>query len=469
MKRYIAYDGDEIVPDGDCNVRTYSAPQDGRLQRAIVILCASLLLASLPAGTLAGAPLWRSSAPYDITGLSLPEDGSYALTGGERVCLFAGDGAPLWREGTAGLVACSADGGLIAGAEGLSLFLLNQEGGVIWRQEMPSLSAHLVLSGNGERIVVGDRFGKVYFYGVDGNLSATADTNHRNVRSEIHAIAISDRGEHTAVISSRGLFCYKSDGRKAWAHEELTDRGTIIAISGTGDEIVAGSDAGIRFLDSKGNLVWSQRFYRPVTAVAISGDGTRIFAGSQDNVVRCFDREGEEIWTFEAGGWIRDIAVSRDASRTLVGSMDRQAYLLDGAGGLVDIYTLEESWANHVALTADGTAGVVASIREVIGISTVETPASIVTRTTVETPTPGGAQAPAGLGGPVETPTPGEAQAPAGPEGPMETTMPTEPAPSPEEGVSLYLLLGFFVCGAILSAGYLYRERLQPPFMKKKI
>ncbi|MGB4579013.1 MAG: PQQ-binding-like beta-propeller repeat protein [Methanoculleus sp.] len=449
MKRNIACGGGEE----DRGIYTHSALQDGRMQRAICILCAALLLASLPAGALAGSPLWRSTAPYDITCLSFPADGSYILTGGERICLFADDGAPLWREGTADLIACSADGGLIAGAEGLSLFLLSREGDLIWREEMPSISAHLTLSGDGKQIIVGDRFGKVYFYDMDGNLNATADTNHRNARSEIRAIATSDLGEYTAVISSRGLFCYKSDGRKAWAHEELTDRGTAIAISGSGDEIVAASDAGIRLLDAKGKEVWSKRFYRPVTAVAISGDGTRVFAGSQDNVMRCFDRAGEEIWTFEAGGWIRDIAVSRDASRILVGSMDRQAYLLDGAGDLLETYTLEESWANHVALSADGTAGVVASIHEVIGISMVETPAPMETVATAEIQTPDEVQAP-----PAET------------EAPAETTLPAEPTLPPEEDASPYLLLlGFFACGAVISVGYLYRERLYPPFMRRRI
>jgi len=86
-----------------------------RMRCVMVFLGVCLLLAVLPAGALAGSPLWAHSVPSEITGLSLTPDGSYVLTGGERLCFLAGNGTPLWQEGTAGLTACSADGRLIAG------------------------------------------------------------------------------------------------------------------------------------------------------------------------------------------------------------------------------------------------------------------------------------------------------------------------------------------------------------------
>ena len=407
------------------------------MRRAIVILCAIFLL-SLPAGAL--PPHWRSTASSDITALSVSSDGSYILTGGERVCLFAGDGTPLWREWSADLVACSADGGRIACANGQSLFLLGREGAMIWRQEMPSTSALLAISADGKRIVVADRFGKVHFYDAEGKLQATVDTNSKDERSEIRAIAVSDRGENTAVISTRGLFYYRDAGRKVWAHDEITDRGTTVAVSA--DAIVAGSDAGVRLLNSKGDLMWLQKFRRPVTAVAISKDGTRILAGSQENIVRCFDREGEEIWAHETGGWIRDIAVSKDGGRVLVGSMDKQVYLLDGAGKVLGTCALED-WVNHVALSADGATGVAASTREVIGIRTTEIP--IKTQEPAETPT--------------ETPTATPAETLTAT--PTEPAGTQEPAGAPgEEGSPYFLILGLLACGAVLGAGYLCRERL---------
>ncbi|HOB18922.1 MAG TPA: DUF5711 family protein, partial [Candidatus Methanoculleus thermohydrogenotrophicum] len=356
---------------------------------AIVVLWTSLLLASLPVGGLAGAtPAWTFSAPSDITSLSMTPDGSYVLTGGERICFFAGNGTPLWQEGSAELTACSADGRLVVGANGQSLALYTGEGAVIWRQETPSPAAALAFSRDGKRIVVGDRFGRVYFYDADGILSATADTREDPAtRSEIHAIGISDRGDYVAVISTCGLFYYTGSGREVWAHEGALEGGTAVAVSGTGSEIAAASDAGIRFLDRKGDLLWEKKFRHPVTALALSKDGSWILSGSRDNTVRCFDREGEEVWAYRTGGWIRDIAVSNDGSRVLAGSMDKQAYLFDGAGNLLDTYTIVEGWINHVALTADGNAGAAASLRRVIGISTTgtaPTPTEIVTP--VETP-----------------------------------------------------------------------------------
>ena len=417
------------------------------MRRAILILCAILLL-GLPAGAL--TPHWRSTAPSDVTTLSISADGSYILTGGERVCLFAGDGTPLWREWSADLVACSADGSRIACADGQFLFLLDREGTMVWRQEMPSTSALLALSADGKRIVVADRFGKVYFYDAEGKLQATVDTSSGDERSEIHAIAISDRGENTAVISTRGLFYYRDAGRKVWAHDEITDRGTAIAVSGSGKDIAAGSDAGVRFLDSKGNLIWSQKFHRPVTALAISEDGSCVIVGSQDNMVRCFDREGEEIWAHEAGGWIRDIAVSKDGKRVLVGSMDKRVYLLDGAGELLGTCALE-GWVNRVALSADGATGVAASTREVIGIRTAGTPTETPTGTPTETVEP------------VETLTETPAETVEPTEIPTEPTGTQEPAGAPGEGAGPYLLiLALLACGAVLGAGYLYRKRPGP-------
>ncbi|MCE5338477.1 MAG: hypothetical protein LLF90_07325 [Methanomicrobiaceae archaeon] len=63
---------------------------------------AFLLLAALPAGALAGGSLWTHSVPSEITDLSLTPDGSYVLTGGDRLCLLAGNGTPLRQEWTAG-------------------------------------------------------------------------------------------------------------------------------------------------------------------------------------------------------------------------------------------------------------------------------------------------------------------------------------------------------------------------------
>ena len=178
------------------------------MRRAILILCAILLL-GLPAGAL--TPHWRSTAPSDVTTLSISADGSYILTGGERVCLFAGDGTPLWREWSADLVACSADGSRIACADGQSLFLLDREGAMVWRQEMPSTSALLALSADGKRIVVADRFGKVYFYTMQrGNsrprpIPAPGMSGQRSTPSRYPTVARTPRSYPHAASSTTGM------------------------------------------------------------------------------------------------------------------------------------------------------------------------------------------------------------------------------------------------------------------------
>lgn len=426
-----------------------------------ILLGVCLLLACPPAGALAGTALWAYSAPSEITGLSMTPDGSYVLIGGGRLCFLAGNGTPLWQEWTAKMTACSADGGLIAAASGSSLALLDRNATVIWQKEAPSTWVTLALSPNGKRVAMADLAGKVYFYDADGTLRAMADTRSEDknetgvyARSEIRGVAFSDGGEYAAVVSSRGLFYYTGAGRKVWAHEGGPEGGTAVAVSGTGNEVAAASDASVRLLNRTGGLLWTSRCSRPVTALAISQDGSRVLAGLQDNSLVCFDRAGEQVWNFTAGAWIRDIAVSKNGSRVLAGSLDRQAYLFDGAGHLLDTYSLDGG-IEHVALTADGTAGVAASLHKVIGISTAVVTA---TPTAPRTSTP----APAAV-----TPTAPGTVTPAPvtttPAVPVQETMTPAPAPDRDSGLPLLPIVGLLACSTVLGAGYLYRQHRQPP------
>ena len=425
----------------------------------MVFLGVCLLLALLPAGAQAGDPLWTHSVPSEITDLSLTADGSYVLASGERLCLLAGNGTPLWQEWAADAAACSADGSRIVVAHGSSLTLTGRDGAMVWRQDLPSACAILGISADGKRIAVADRFGRMYFYDGDGSLRATADTRGKPddaVVSEIRAVDLSAKGEYVGVASTRGLFYCSGTGRKVWAHEGMLESSTAVAVSGTGNEIAAGSDASVRLLDRAGKVLWTYRCPRPVTALAISEDGSRVFFGMQDNTLTCLDREGEEVWTFAAGGWIRDIALSKDGSRVLAGSMDQQAYLFDGAGRLLDTYVLD-GWVNRVALTADGTVGVAASLHKVIGVST--TAATPPATTTSPSPaTPSVTTASPSLATPsVTTASPTVA--------PENAT-----APPPEEGGSLPLLLGLLAGGMVAGGGYLYwRRRWAAPLAGEEV
>ncbi len=419
---------------------------------AMVFLGVCLLFGILPAGALAGGPLWTHSVPSEITGLSLTPDGSYVLTGGDRLCFLAGNGTPLWQEGTADLTACSADGRLIAGATGTSLTLFGRDAARVRSWDLPSVAVALVLFPDGKRVVAADRFGKVYFYDADGTLRATADTRGDpedgiEAFSGIRDVALSGKGEYVAVISSRGLFYYTGAGRSLWALEGSLAGATAVAVSGTGNEIAAGSDANVRLLDRTGKVLWTHRCPRPVTALAIAQDGSRVVFGMQDNSLTCFDREGGEVWTFAAGGWVRDVAVSQDGSRVLAGSMDGRAYLLDGTGRLLDTYTLD-GWVNHVALTPDGTMGAAASLHEVVGVSAAAVaPSPTVTTSSPTTATP----SPTVTGPSPTTATPSPATTPGN----------ATPLPPEGDGNPLLLVLGLLACGVTVGAGYLYRERRQ--------
>ncbi|WP_067052302.1 WD40 repeat domain-containing protein [Methanofollis ethanolicus] len=426
---------------------------------AIIVLC--LFLAVLPVGALAGNPLWTYSAPAEVAGLALTPDGSHVLVGGERLCLLAGNGTPLWEQWSAEMTASSADGRTIAGAGagGLQLALYAGDAALLWRQNLDSDCVALALSSDGKRLAVADLVGEVHFYDADGTLRATADTRgdpkdkEDEVQSRIRDLALSEKGAYAAVASSRGLFYYTGAGRKLWAHEGMLEGGTAVAVSGTGDAVAVASDAGVRLLNRTGTLLWTHPSRRPITALAVSEDGSRVLAGAQDNTLTCFDREGETLWTFTAGGWIRDVAVSKNGSRVLAGSMDKEAYLFDGDGQVLETYALD-GWVGHVALTADGSAGVASSSRQVIGIATVTSTTTVptVAETPVQTP---------GVPGTTETVT----QTTAIPTAAAPTTdNPVATHPGPEGRSMLPLLLAGLLVGSVaLGAGYLRRRRQAPP------
>ncbi|MDD4255231.1 MAG: PQQ-binding-like beta-propeller repeat protein [Methanofollis sp.] len=427
---------------------------------AIIVLC--LLLAVLPAGALAGDPIWTYSAPSEIACLTLTPDGSHVLVGGERLCFLAGNGTPLWEQWSAEMTASSADGRTLAGAGGLDLALYAGDASVLWKQDLASDCVALALSSDGKRLVVADLVGEVHFYDADGTLRATVDTRgdpedeEDEFQSRVRAIALSGKGTYAAVVSSRGLFYYTGTGRRLWTHEGMLEGGTAVAVSGTGDEVAVASDAGVRLLNRTGALLWTHPSRRPVTALAVSEDGSRVLSGAQDNTLACFDREGEILWTFTAEGWIRDVAVSKNGSRVLAGSMDKGAYLFDGDGNLLGTYTLA-GCVGHVALTADGTAGVASSSRQVIGISTVTPKAAATVPTVAETPV----QTP-GVPGTTETVT----QTTAIPTAAAPTTdNPVATPPGPEGSSMLPLLLACLLFGGVaLGAGYLHRRwRPAPP------
>lgn len=439
------------------------------MRSAFVLIC--LFLTALPAGALAGDPLWTYAAPAEVACLSLTPDGSHVLLGGERVCLLAGDGTPLWEEWSAGMTACSADGQVIAGAGGLQLALYAGDARVLWRKTLSSDCVALALSPDGKRIVVADLLGEVHVYDADGTLRTTADTRgdpEDEVQSRVHALALGGKGTSIAVASSRGLFSYTGTGKRLWAHEGRLEGGTAVAVSGTGDEVAVASDAGVRLLNRTGGLIWTHPSRRPVTALALAEDGSRVLAAAQDNTLVCIDREGETRWTFTAGGWIRDVAVSKDGSRVLAGSMDRQAYLFDGAGRLLGTYALD-GWVNHVALTADGTAGVASSSRRVIGISTAAPAAAeTVGQTTAVPTTPPHASAVDGDRAETvgqTTPVPTTAALPVTTTVPAETVT-TPPLETETPDPLLPLLIAGLLAGGV---GYhLHRRRRQAPAPEEK-
>lgn len=416
----------------------------------ISILWLILLLLGLPAGAVAGAPLWDHEVSSEINGLTMTPDGNYILVSGDRLRFLAGDGTQLWDESSAAYADCTADGQTVAKAKGYRVTLFAGNGTVLWQETLDYECAGLALSPDGKWLTVAEDPGILRFYDTEGTLRATVDTrgdpddDEYDPISKIHGIAISEKGNHVAVVSSQGVFYYTGAGRKLWVHDDQLDAATAVAVSGSGEEVAVASDAGIRLFDQGGTLLWEEKSRRPITALAISPEGSRILAGSQDNLIACFNASGERLWEFTADGWIRDIAVSENGTHVLAGSMDQQAYLFDADGNVLGTEPLD-GWVDNVAITADGTFGVAASAHHVAGFSGTAPVPTTVPQTT--TPVPTTTTTPETT---TMTTTTVTTTAP--------TTTPALSEPEEEEGDGLPLLpLGLLLVGAVvIGGGYLY-------------
>lgn len=145
-----------------------------------------------------------------------------------------------------------------------------------------------------------------------------------------------------------------------------------VAISDDGNLAVAGSHEGFiealspdgqrlwrRYL--KGNCLLDYNYNAPQLSVghghlgnplAITGDGNRIVAGTDAGMVYCFGRDGLEQWQREVGGRVQTVAVTPDGSRVAVGAGDK-ILLLDRAGKVLMEKTLNTA-SIDVLLTRDG-------------------------------------------------------------------------------------------------------------------
>ncbi|MDZ4765935.1 MAG: PQQ-binding-like beta-propeller repeat protein [Chloroflexota bacterium] len=119
------------------------------------------------------------------------------------------------------------------------------------------------------------------------------------------------------------------------------------ALSADGALWVVGTrDAIVNAYDDAGNVLWTFEPDSTVWSVATSADGSRTAVASEDRHVYLLDAQGLPLWSYRSSRIFVDVAMSADGSRVIASDENRDLILLDGVTGTV-------LWQKRLLDTAD--------------------------------------------------------------------------------------------------------------------
>ncbi len=162
------------------------------------------------------------------------------------------------------------------------------------------------VSPDGDYVVAGTEEGNVYFINGSWELSWK-----EKLYSSILSIAVSSSGEFVVAGDNSRVYLFNKTGGLLWG-----DRGRLIGgkvkdvdISTQGDYVVAGSSNNFIYLFDRDGKLWWKNLGSTVQGVGISPSGEYIAAGTSEGEVYLFKMSGELVWQHSLGKFISDVAV----------------------------------------------------------------------------------------------------------------------------------------------------------------
>lgn len=269
------------------------------------------------------------------------------------MCGFAsaaeGTYAPLWDVGANGAVssvAVSQDGTAVVAGAGSTVYLLDQQGDVLWKTTVGSRVNGVGISPEGSHI--GVAADKLYLFDKDGNLLWTEKTTF-----VYHSVDLSSKAAYVAAGCDNGaVYIFDRNKKTLWDYDMGTDSYSI-AISENGRVVAAGcDDQGVYYLNSRQGESWSYGTGKCVKGIALTPDGRFVAAGSLDRCVYLSTGEGEHLWKYPTGDAVVSTALTNEA-REVFAASGRSVLVLDRSGAEIQTITLNGR-AESIAVTPDG-------------------------------------------------------------------------------------------------------------------
>ena len=280
---------------------------------------------------------WTYHSNSQIDSITITEDGSRILIGGDRIHVVSRDGDLIWKAWFGDNIQVSADGGFIAFSNGRILTLMDGDSNRLWEKEISRIN-DLALSPDGSLIVAGDFAANVYFFDNQGNIihETSVRLDSEQAYTEITEIVFSGEGNHVYVLTTTGIYCFNTSGSKIWSRRgEYGAGGTDIDVAYSGENFVVANDNHLQYYLKRSVPDWEFVAPRKIISVATSSNNYIIAAGSQDNTLRVFDREGNQLWDSRTELWFSSIDLSSNGSVLIAGTLDKNIYIFEGDGTLV--------------------------------------------------------------------------------------------------------------------------------------
>jgi outer membrane protein assembly factor BamB/ribosomal protein L40E len=204
---------------------------------------------------------------------------------------------------------CSGGRNIVVAAE-KRVYFLNEKGNLITKFEAEEPITCIGVANSGQYVIVGSEDKHAYLLDDKGNLLWK-----RKTHGTVDAVCVSTTG-NAVVSSSLNIYYFDKSGKVLWGFKR-GDEIRCVAISGSGKYAAAGVENDIYLFDDKGKILWQYRTGDMVvktasiiTKIAISATGDSILASSNDNHIYLLNKGMLILWEHESKTPIDDIALS---------------------------------------------------------------------------------------------------------------------------------------------------------------
>ena len=247
-----------------------------------------------------GSVNWQVDLKASVWGLAIAGDGSTIAVGtsSKQLILFDNQGHQLCQQAVPGLgpyaivwsTALSSDGQVVAaGAADKHLRLLNRNGVLLGQHRLRGDVFSVAVSADGDIIAAGDSAGYIYLFHRDQGLlweEALSD--------KIWAVALNSQGTHLFVGAGEQeahVRAYHQAGHLLWRRYVKGDV-SCLAASKQGGLVAVGTATGQLYLfDGAGDIRYRSDAKQKIRDIAISPTGDWVLAGAKDGFVYGISRD----------------------------------------------------------------------------------------------------------------------------------------------------------------------------------